>query len=84
MRFKIGDRVKYGHEKGTVTKLMNEHNNYYIEIHLDIGNWYSVPKESLKRLIKRKSIYKYVLKTQLMDDVYPKDHDRFVKVKVIK
>lgn len=84
-KFKIGDRVKGEHGNGVITNISEKFDNI-VFVSYDNSCVKSCLIGSLKRLISKRlnTKYKYVLKTRLLDDVYPKDMDKYVKVKVIK
>lgn len=82
-KFKVGDRVlmKGRNVKGTVFRALKE--GYLIDSDLNQSGYDYAEDDNLVRLVPKKD-YKYVLKTQLLDDVYPKNHEKYVKVRVLK
>lgn len=84
-KLKVGDRVLdiEVSKKGTVKEVTRHNDKVYYKVLFDNKNEHLVSGRDLRKLIL-KSTYKYVLKTQLLDDIYPKDSSKYAKVKVIK
>ncbi len=92
IKYKKGDRVGFLHKekflKGTILggyQSLDDELEY--DILTDTNELLAVHEDDLltkykKNVVGRK--YKYVLKSMLLDEVFPKDHDKYVKVKVIK
>lgn len=61
--------------------------DYEADILPDIGDMVTVHSDDILSRLKPKALgvkYKYVLKTMLLDEIFPKDHDKYAKVRVVK
>lgn len=83
MKFKVGDKVYNAYRQSEFREgVVNDIRDGYILVAYEDAEHLS--KASFLILLKDKAKYKYVLKSQLLDDIYPYDQTGYVKVKVIK